>query len=161
LMSDRTRTWIDRYTMRASVARWVQPRLANVRLCQSRNVCAARSVGDRVSLKLDDSSERIVDHVVLATGFRIDLSRLPFLAPDLLERISRVNGYPRLNGVLESSVPGLHFIGAPAAWSFGSLTRFVAGTDYCASTLLAALRHPARVPDTTIARQDPAELRAL
>jgi len=161
LMSDRTRTWIDRYTMRASVARWVQPRLANVRLCQSRNVCAARSVEDRVSLKLDDSSERIVDHVVLATGFRIDLSRLPFLAPDLLERISRVNGYPRLNGVLESSVPGLHFIGAPAAWSFGSLTRFVAGTDYCASTLLAALRHPARVPDTTIARQDPAELRAL
>lgn len=161
LMSDRTRTWIDRYTMRASVARWVQPRLANVRLSQSCNVSAARLAGNRVLLKLDKSSDRIVDHVVLATGFQVDLARLPFLAPDLLKGIKRVNGYPQLNGALESSVPGLHFIGAPAAWSFGSLTRFVAGTDYCASTLLQSFRHPARVLAPPVAGRDPVELRAL
>ena len=160
-LSDRARTWIDRYTMRASVARWVQPRIANVRLSHSRQVREAKLIGDRVSLKLDDSSERVVDHVVLATGFKIDLARLPFLAPDLLKGVKRANGYPQLNGVLESSVPGLHFIGAPAAWSFGSLTRFVAGTDYCASTLLGSFRHPARTLGPAVARQDPAELRAL
>jgi hypothetical protein len=116
---------------------------------------------DRVLLKLDDSSDRTVDHIVLATGFKIDLARLPFLGPDLLKAITRVNGYPQLNGVLESSVPGLHFIGAPAAWSFGSLTRFVAGTDYCASTLLGSFRHTVQVLNTPIPHQDPAQLRAL
>jgi thioredoxin reductase len=160
-LSDGVRTWIDRRTMRASVAGWVRPRLANVRTSHLREVRTAKLNGDRVSLKLDDSTERTVDHVVLATGFKIDLARLPFLAPALLKAITRVNGYPQLNGVLESSVPGLHFVGAPAAWSFGSLTRFVAGTDYCASTLLRSFRLPVRVPTTPIARQDHAQLRAL
>jgi hypothetical protein len=33
---------------------------------------------------------------------------------------------------LESSVPGLHFMGAPAARSFGPIMRFVVGTWYSA-----------------------------
>ena len=33
---------------------------------------------------------------------------------------------------LESSVPGLHFLGAAAAYSFGPINRFVVGTWYSA-----------------------------
>jgi hypothetical protein len=36
---------------------------------------------------------------------------------------------------LESSVPGLHFMGAPAARSFGPIMRFVVGTWYSAPAL--------------------------
>ncbi len=36
---------------------------------------------------------------------------------------------------MESSVPGLHFLGAPAARSFGPLMRFVAGGWYGAESL--------------------------
>ena len=37
-----------------------------------------------------------------------------------------------LNGGYETSIPGMHFIGAPAAWSFGPLMRFVAGAGFAA-----------------------------
>jgi hypothetical protein len=53
----------------------------------------------------------------------------------LLREINQINGYPRLKAGLESSVPALHFLGAPAAWSFGPLARFVSGTFYCAEAL--------------------------
>jgi hypothetical protein len=57
-------------------------------------------------------------------------SPLPFLAPELLGAIKRRNGYPVLRPGLESSVPGLHIVGAPAAWSFGPIMRFVSGSWY-------------------------------
>ncbi len=37
---------------------------------------------------------------------------------------------PRPRPGLESSVAGLHFVGAPAAWSFGPIMRFVSGSWY-------------------------------
>ncbi len=36
----------------------------------------------------------------------------------------------------ESSVPRLHFLGAPAIWSFGPLMQFVVGTHYSSRALL-------------------------
>jgi len=81
-------------------------------------------------LKLSDASERHVDHVLLATGYRVDVSRYPFLRDRILESIRRIDGYPQLDSGFQSSVPGLHFLGAPAAWSFGPLMRFVAGAEF-------------------------------
>jgi hypothetical protein len=49
--------------------------------------------------------------------------------------IHRIAGYPQLDGGFQSSVPGLHFLGAPAAWSFGPLMRFVAGTEFASLAL--------------------------
>jgi len=46
-----------------------------------------------------------------------------------------VQGYPVLSKAMESSIPGLHFIGAAAAESFGPLMRFVSGTGYCSRNL--------------------------
>jgi hypothetical protein len=79
---------------------------------------------------LSDASERHVDHVLLATGYRVDVSRYPFLRERILESIRRIDGYPQLDSGFQSSVPGLHFLGAPAAWSFGPLMRFVAGAEF-------------------------------
>ena len=86
-------------------------------------------------LALDDGTERWVDHVLLATGYRVDVTRYGFLAPDLVQTVRCVEGYPELGAGFESSVPGLHFLGAPAARSFGPLMRFVSGTWYAAPTL--------------------------
>jgi hypothetical protein len=54
----------------------------------------------------------------------------------------RVNGYPILDKGFESTVPGLHFLGAPAAWSFGPLMRFVAGTEFAARGLVRGIAQP-------------------
>jgi len=91
--------------------------------------------GGRLHLRLHDGSERVVDHAVLGTGYRVDVSRCEFLTPEILDGLQLVNGYPVLDSGLESSVPGLHFLGAPAAYSFGPLVRFVAGTEFAASAV--------------------------
>jgi hypothetical protein len=40
---------------------------------------------------------------------------------------------------LESSIPGLHFLGKPAAWSFGPLLGFVSGTEFAAKELVRSI----------------------
>ena len=79
---------------------------------------------------MSDGTERRVDHVLLATGYRVDVSRYPFLSGRMLESVRRINGYPQLDTGFQTSIPGLHFLGAPAAWSFGPLMRFVAGLEF-------------------------------
>ena len=40
---------------------------------------------------------------------------------------------------LESSVPGLHFVGKPAAWSFGPLLGFVSGAEFASVELVRSI----------------------
>lgn len=75
------------------------------------------------------------DHVIFATGYRTDLDRLPFLAPEVAARMRRTGAAPALSGHYESSVPGLHFIGPSSANSFGPVCRFVYGTGHPAQHL--------------------------
>jgi thioredoxin reductase/biotin carboxylase len=122
-------------SIRPAGAGWLRPRVGAVRITTGRCIISAASAGERIRLKLDDGSERCVDHALLATGFRVDISRYNFLAPELLSELRVADGYPVLGLGFESSVPGLHFLGAPAARSFGPVCRFVSGTTYSARAL--------------------------
>ena len=122
--------------IRPAGAGWLRPRVANIPIRLGRKVVAVSEAGGKVKIALDDRSERVVDHVLLGTGYRVDISRYEFLAPDLLSRINRANGYPNLQAGFETSVPGLHMLGSPAAWSFGPLMQFVSGTTYVGKALL-------------------------
>lgn len=75
------------------------------------------------------------DHVIFATGYKIDMSRLGFLNQTLLRRMQLIDGAPQLSAHYETTVPGLHFIGPAAANSFGPVCRFVYGTYHLASHL--------------------------
>jgi len=115
---------------------WLGPRLEGVPITLGRTVVSAAETGSQLRLRLDDGTERLVDHALLATGFRADVSRYPFLPPSLVQRLQMAGGYPVLRSGLESSVPGLHFLGKPASWSFGPLLCFVSGTEFAANALL-------------------------
>jgi len=106
-----------------------------VRITIGRVILSASPVGRQVRLRLDDGTERCVDHIVLATGYQVDVSRCAFLAQDLVQSVRLVGGYPALSAGFETSLPGLHFLGASAARTFGPLMRFVAGTKYAARAL--------------------------
>jgi hypothetical protein len=73
-----------------------------------------------------------VDHVLMATGYQINVRKYSFLSESLASALRLMDGCPMLGPGFESSVPGLHFLGAPAVWSFGPLMRFVAGADFAA-----------------------------
>jgi lysine/ornithine N-monooxygenase len=125
--------------VRAAGSRWLPPRLANVRLTLSRSVSEAKTAGDEVALKLDDGSERRVDHVLLGTGYQVNVSRYDFLPQELARDIKQFDGYPKLASGFRTSIAGLYFIGATAARSFGPLLYFVAGTEFASRELTSHL----------------------
>ena len=117
-------------SIRPAGAAWLRSRLEDVPIRLGTAVQELTPVGDRVRARLSTGYTLTVDHVLFGTGYRVDITRYPFLAPSLLSRVERVGGYPLLRRGMESSVPGLHIVGAPAAWSFGPIMRFVAGGWY-------------------------------
>ena len=116
--------------IRPAGADWLRPRLTEVPIHVDRPVVAADARGDRVTVHLGDGTSRVVDHLMFGTGYRVELSKYPFLPESLTRRVQQVHGYPVLRKGMESSVDGLHFLGAPAAWSFGPVMRFVCGGWY-------------------------------
>lgn len=79
------------------------------------------------------------DHVIAATGYRVDLERLPFVSSDIRSKLTTLGGTPVLSSTCESSVPGLYFVGIAAANSFGPVMRFAFGADFAARTVAKAL----------------------
>ncbi len=121
--------------IRPAVSERLEAWTRHVPIHTGRFVSQAEVKGEHLRIQLNDGSERIVDHLILGTGYRVDVTRYPFLSSEVLDRLELVDGYPRLDSGFESSLPGLHFLGAPAAWSFGPLLRFVAGTEFASPKL--------------------------
>lgn len=126
--------------IRPAAAGWLATRIENLPITFGCRVTSASVQGDKVLLRFDNGKEKTVDHVLLATGFRVDVRRYDFLSEPLTRQLNAINGYPILQKGLESSIPGLHFLGKPAAWSFGPLVGFVSGTDFASRELVSRLR---------------------
>jgi cation diffusion facilitator CzcD-associated flavoprotein CzcO len=126
----RAQTRIARRSIRPAGSHWLIDRLAEVPLHLDCRVVSATPVRGKLELELSTGETRVVDHLMFGTGYRLDISRYPFLAPELIAHIRQADGYPVLSRGFESSAAGLHFLGAPAAWSFGPIMRFVSGSWY-------------------------------
>ena len=132
-----------RRALRPAGARWLVNRFRDIPITKDRSVESAEQSGGKLSIRLNDGSTRNVDHVLLGTGYRVDVTRYPFLPAELSRSLAQVDGFPRLTAGFESSIPGLHFLGAPSSWNFGPLMFFVCGTDYAARRLALHLTAPA------------------
>ncbi|HEY6258402.1 MAG TPA: NAD(P)-binding domain-containing protein [Xanthobacteraceae bacterium] len=129
------RSWIAARSLRAAATRWVD--LAGVQVLAGRSIRGVSAQGRTVAVELDDGA-RSYDHVLLGTGYRIDIAKLGVLSGELIAKIARSGGSPVLGAGFESSVPGLHFAGASAVESYGPLMRFIAGAGYAARSVTRA-----------------------
>jgi len=124
--------------------------VGKIRLNTGVNIADAKIENGHVSLLLVDAkgTERTLqtDHVIAATGYKVDLRRLDFLAPDLLSEIRTVESAPMLSANFESSVSGLYFVGVSAANTFGPLLRFAFGAGF---TVKRIVRHLAKSGNRT------------
>ena len=116
---------------------YMQPRvIGKVNVERGVEIEGAAVQGNRVVLNLrrdGQVGQRIEsDHVIAATGYRVDLSRLPFMDEKLRSRIRTSGSMPILSSNFEASVGGLYFVGLAAAGSFGPLMRFVYGAEFAA-----------------------------
>lgn len=95
--------------------------------------------GTKVALELEDLSGSIrtmlADHVIAATGYKVDLEKLPFLSANTRIAIKTLDKAPVLSSNFESSLPGLYFVGTAAANSFGPLARFAFGARFTSRRL--------------------------
>ncbi len=112
----------------------------------------------RLNVRAADGSEReiVTEHIVAATGYKVNLERLKFLNPEIRSRLQTVEGAPVLSSTFESSVPGLYFVGVAAANSFGPVMRFAFGAGFAARTITRTLtktlsKEPASVQVRSVA----------
>jgi FAD-dependent urate hydroxylase len=138
-MSAQMRPQITRKCIAPKGSDWLRSRLAEVPIAIGRAITEAAPDGTGVRVVLDDGTVRRPDHVMLGTGYRVDVTRYPFLPAELIDALDVMDGHPRLQPGFESTVPGLHFVGAPAMLSFGPVMRFVVGTWYAAPALARSI----------------------
>ena len=113
--------------------------VGNVQFHLGVSITRASVRNNRVSLELSDETgvkeTLVADHVIAATGYKVDLTRLTFLGSKLLPGIQCVDQTPVLSPYFESSVPGLYFVGSFSADTFGPVMRFAFGARYTAERL--------------------------
>ncbi len=87
-------------------------------------------------VKLDVGETLTVDYVLLATGYEVNISRVPYLASgNILEKLNTKNGYPALDDYFQSNLPGLFFNGSPAMQDFGPFFGFILGSPVAAKII--------------------------
>jgi len=135
----KTRDKIRKRAVRSAGAPWLIQRLEQVKISTGRSIRSAQAENGEIRLALDDGSERRIDHILLGTGYDVDIAKYSFLSRDLINDVQVFDGYPKLDSGFRCSVPGLYFLGAPAARSFGPLMYFVAGTEFVSRILTSSI----------------------
>jgi cation diffusion facilitator CzcD-associated flavoprotein CzcO len=131
---------------------WLAPRLARPEIRRWPNATVTSSVrlaGGAIAARLSSGEALHVDHVILATGYQADLTRVPYLA-GVLDDVQLAGGFPVLDERFQTSVPGLFITGFAATRDFGPFFGFVRGATAAATIIAggpiesAAARPPAR-----------------
>ncbi|WP_327320975.1 NAD(P)-binding domain-containing protein [Streptomyces sp. NBC_01235] len=150
-LPERVRTRLLHSVLGPSGAWWLRQRVEGrfPVLC-GRTVRSARPEDGIVRLEVVDTDGRTealqADHLLLATGYRVDIDRLGLMSSELRRELQTFDGAPRLSAGFESSVPGLFFTGLAAAPTFGPVLRFVAGTGLAARRVARAVVAGTRGP---------------
>jgi lysine/ornithine N-monooxygenase len=148
-LPQQTRIRAVRMVLGPAGAWWLRDRVVGtVPVLLGHSVLGADARGERVRMLLDEPDrgrhELQTEHVIAATGYRVDLRALPFLSQALQSQLRRVGRSPVVSRDFEASVEGLYFVGLVAANHFGPVMRFVYGADFAARRLVKHLAAPTR-----------------
>ena len=122
--------WLERRTDRPGIRRWPNRRIDGF---------DERPAGD-VEVTLAGGQRLVVDHVVLATGYRTDMTKVPYLAASgLVDQLALRNGFPVLDEDFQASVRGLFLPSWPSTQDFGPFFGFVAGVPAAARIVVDSI----------------------
>jgi thioredoxin reductase len=127
---------------RAKLEPWLWPRLDHdtVKLWPNSRVVACEESSNGGLIVQLDNGRLTVDHIILATGYKTNVSNLPLLAEgNVLSGLTINNGYPILDEHFQSSVPGLYFTGFAASQDFGPFFGFTVAVRASAQIIGASL----------------------
>src|SRR5262249_55176318 len=97
----RLQPWVSYRCLIPLGSPWLAERLADVPVATGRAVTGATRRNGHLHLSLSDGSQREVDHVLLGTGYRVDIGRYPFLSEEILRGLRLSAGSPPLHAGME------------------------------------------------------------
>lgn len=121
---------------------WLASRIDHdsVHLHPNTNVRDTHMGNSGVQVTLDNDEVLTADEIVFATGYRVDLARVPFLTGDLMSRLAVTGGFPELDTHFQTSVPGLYITSLAASRDFGSFLGFTVSVRAQANIIGGAIR---------------------
>lgn len=107
--------WLERRVRQPGVTVWPQTRV----------VRSSELPDGTVAVTLDDETTLVVDAIILATGYKVQIDRVPFLAhSNILPQLVTRNGFPVLDEHFQTNIPGLFVTSMAAAQDFGPFWGF-------------------------------------
>jgi FAD-dependent urate hydroxylase len=127
---------------RLTLEHWLTPRLTSPTVHRWPGTEVAQAApagpGEELHVRLSNGQALPVDQVIFATGYRVDLTRVPYLA-GTLDRIALTDGFPTLDESFGSTLPGLYLPGFAATRDFGPFFGFVKGAPAAATLIVRDL----------------------
>jgi len=123
---------------RLSLEWWLTPRLVDKRIRSwpgTHVVETAVGDGDTIAVALSSGERLTFDRLVFATGYKVDLPRVPYLN-GLAGGIEMVDGFPVLDEAFQSSISGLYITGFASTRDFGPFFGFTKGCPTAATLIV-------------------------
>ncbi len=121
---------------------WLAPRIADDRVRVLPNTEIVKSIerNEELVVTMSNGEEVVCDEVVFATGYKVDITRVPVLSSgNVLAQLETRNGFPVLDDHLQTSVPGLFITSMPAMQDFGPFFGFTIAVRVSAKLICDAI----------------------
>jgi cation diffusion facilitator CzcD-associated flavoprotein CzcO len=121
---------------------WLAPRIANdrVKVLPNTELVKSDERNGELAVTLNNGEEIVCDKVVFATGYKVDIARVPVLSSgNILKQLETRNGFPVLDDHLQTSVSGLFITSMPAMQDFGPFFGFTIAVRVSAKLICEAI----------------------
>jgi hypothetical protein len=127
---------------RLTLEHWLTPRLEweGIRRWPGAHVAevVTEAASGALRVVLSNAARLAVDYVVFASGYRADLTKVPYLG-GVLDRVQRADGFPVLDEAFQTTLEGLYITGFSATNDFGPFFGFVKASPAAATLIVRHL----------------------
>jgi cation diffusion facilitator CzcD-associated flavoprotein CzcO len=122
--------WLAARVQNPTISLWPRTRLVG---------CDVQSSGELV-VQLDSGERLVIDHIILATGYKVNIGQIPFLAKgNIAATLATHNGFPVLDEHFQTNLPSLFITSMAANQDFGPFFAFTVSTRTSATLIGAAI----------------------
>ena len=122
--------WLAARVQQPGISLWPRTRL----------VACDVQPGGELLVQFDSGERLVIDHIILATGYKVNIAQIPFLAKgNIAATLATHNGFPVLDEHLQTNLPGLFITSMAANQDFGPFFAFTVSTRTSATLIGAAI----------------------
>lgn len=118
---------------------WLDARVhqPNIHIYEKTNIIGSAPRGDGTyDVSLDNGVTVNVHHIILATGYRVNMQNVNFLDPGTIHsRLGTTDGFPMLDTEFQTTLPGLYISGFAATRDFGPFFGFTVACPVAAKVI--------------------------